>query len=308
MSELLDKESITESICGSNFTYLLENNLDFLPTEYKVLQNQGNVSFVKCMKMSINGKIGIYYLTGNLKPLSSLISNLDSNGFIKIVSSLISNVINAKSIGFLSCNNIDISFEKIFVDTSTLKVSLVYLPINKHFFPDYLSFETQLRSSLIKLINSVHNLSSNKAIQLANDLSNGMLTLEDVLQRLKDEFSVGIGTTNVSSNNSSALHSNNGLHIIALNAPQYFELFINKPQFVIGKKASAVDGCIPFNNMISRIHCRIDNYDNNYTIIDLGSANGTFVNKKRIETNRPYPIKDSDIIRLANSDFQVKIN
>lgn len=308
MSKLLDKESITESVCGSNFTYILENELDFLPTEYKVLQNQGNVSFVKCMKMRINGKIGIYYLSGNLKPLASLIPNLDSNGFIKIVSSLISNIISAKSIGFLSCNNIDISFEKIFVDTSTFKVSLVYLPMSKHFFLDYPAFETQLRASLIKLINSINNLSSNKTMQLANDLSNGMLKLEDVLQKLKGDFSVGTEAANAPSNIPRGLQGNSGLHIIALNAPQHFELFINKPQFVIGKKASAVDGCIPFNNMISRIHCRIDKYDNSFTITDLGSANGTFVNKKRIETNRPYPIKDSDIIRLANSDFQVKIN
>lgn len=44
-----------------------------------------------------------------------------------------------------------------------------------------------------------------------------------------------------------------------------------------------------------------------YTITDLQSANGTYVNKIRLQPNQPYPINNGDIIRLANSDFQVSI-
>jgi len=39
----------------------------------------------------------------------------------------------------------------------------------------------------------------------------------------------------------------------------------------------------------------------------LQSANGTYVNKIRLQPNKPCAINNGDIIRLANSDFQVVI-
>ena len=42
-------------------------------------------------------------------------------------------------------------------------------------------------------------------------------------------------------------------------------------------------------------------------ITDLQSANGTYVNKAKLQPNQSTPIKNGDVIRLANSDFQVSI-
>lgn len=86
------------------------------------------------------------------------------------------------------------------------------------------------------------------------------------------------------------------------------ELVVNKNEFLIGKKGSVVDGMISFNNMISRVHCKICKNGEQVTITDLESANGTFLNKVKLMPNQPYPIKNGDVIRLANSDFQVSIS
>ena len=67
------------------------------------------------------------------------------------------------------------------------------------------------------------------------------------------------------------------------------------------------DGVIDFNKMISRSHCRINKRGGQYTITDLQSANGTYVNKVKLQPNQPHPISNGDVIRLANSDFQVNI-
>ena len=92
-----------------------------------------------------------------------------------------------------------------------------------------------------------------------------------------------------------------------MGAPTRVEIDITKDSFVIGKNASSVDGVISFNKMISRVHCRIDCRKGNYTITDLQSANGTYVNRVRLQPNQPQPIKNGDVIRLANSDFQVSL-
>ena len=95
--------------------------------------------------------------------------------------------------------------------------------------------------------------------------------------------------------------------IVAVNTEEKAEVEITKDQFLIGKKPESVDGAVTFNKMISRVHCRIDRKDGQYTVMDLQSANGTYVNGVKLQPNVPFPLKDRDIVRLANSDFRFEI-
>ena len=56
------------------------------------------------------------------------------------------------------------------------------------------------------------------------------------------------------------------------------------------------------------MHCKVLCKQNRYYIEDLQSANGTYVNKVRLQPNIETEIKHGDIIRLANSNFQVVIS
>lgn len=303
MNSLIENNNITEMMCGSNFSYILNDNSTFLSTEYKVLQSQGNSCFVKCMKMLYNGKIQLYYMTKALKPFATMIPSLDQESFLTIVANLFADIIDVKHNGFLSCQNIDISFDKIYVDPTTYKVSLVYLPLSKRIYDDNSSFENEIRTGLIKLISGVSTLTSSKTMQLSADLSNGTLTMEDLFSRVKG----GKGVVPTPPDNREKIADSGSLRIIAMNAPSRVEIVVTKDEFVIGKKAELCDGVIDFNKMISRSHCKICRRGSQFTIVDLQSANGTFVNKLRLQPNQPHPIKNGDIIRLANSDFQVSI-
>lgn len=302
MNRLLENGHILEMACGTNFSYILRDNSAFLSTEYKVLQSQANSNFVKCMKMLYNGKIQLFYHTMNLKPFSSMIPALDADSFMIITANLISDIIDVKQNGFLSCQNIDVSFDKIFVDPSTYKVSLVYVPISKRAYDDDSTVENEIRTGLVKLISTVSAISSTKTIQFAADLSNGMLTMEDLRSRIKGHTpSTKKSETRTDKNNAGCV-----LRLVAMNAPTRVEIEVTKDSFVLGKNASSVDGVISFNRMISRVHCRIDRHGGKFTITDLQSANGTYVNRVKLQPNQPQPIKNGDVIRLANSDFQVK--
>ncbi|WP_426350417.1 FHA domain-containing protein [Alloiococcus sp. CFN-8] len=305
MNSLIEGGTLIEKPCGTNFAYVLADNSSFMSTEYKVLQNQGN-GFVKCMKMSYNGKTQLYYLTNGQKSLAGMLPNLDADGFLTIVGNLFSNIIDAKNNGFLSCENIDLAFEKIFVDPATFKVKLIYLPTRLRLFADYFAFENQLRTSLIKLINSIEGLSSPKTMELAVNLGSGTLSLEDIYSRVKSGVAMERGADRSRGQGSYSVNKST-MSIISMNAPIHVELEITKDKYVIGKNVSGVDGAITFNKAISRVHCQIDRHDGSYTITDLGSSNGTFVNKVRLAANRPHPLKNGDVIRLANSDFQVSI-
>ncbi len=300
MNALLENDYIAEMVCGSNFSYILSDNSAFLSTEYTVLQSQATGCFIKCMKMMYNGKVQMYYITKAMKPFSSMIPSLDADSFLTIVANLFSDIIEVEHNGFLSCQNIDISFDRVYVDPSTYKVSLVYLPLSKRIYDDPSSFENEVRTSLVKLISGVSNLSSAKTMQFSADLSNGTLSMEDLLNRIKG----GKGT---SSDDDGTPAGCNSLRMIAMNAPTRVEIVVTKDSFVIGKKAELCDGVVSFNKMISRSHCKITKNGTQYYITDLQSANGTFVNKVRLQPNHPYPIRNGDVVRLANSDFQVSM-
>ncbi len=91
-----------------------------------------------------------------------------------------------------------------------------------------------------------------------------------------------------------------------MNAPQRFEILIDKNEMLIGTKADAVNAVIPFNKMISRRHCKFIRHREGYCIMDVGSLNGTYINQKRIPPNQPFPIKRGDSVRLADSEFQIQ--
>jgi pSer/pThr/pTyr-binding forkhead associated (FHA) protein len=55
---------------------------------------------------------------------------------------------------------------------------------------------------------------------------------------------------------------------------------------------------------VSRMHVSIKVKDH-VTVTDLGSANGTRINGKRIAPHRPYPLKHGDILTLGKFKIQV---
>lgn len=301
MNTLVEKEYVKELLCGSNFSYILTDSGLFSATEYKVLQSQAGGCFVKCMRMLYNGQVQIYYLANQLKPFANLIPSLDPERFMSIVVNLFADILKVRSNGFLSCQKVDISFEHIYVNPITLNVSLVYVPVNRTIYSDQASFENEIRTGLIKLISGVSNLQSSATKQLSMDLSDGVLSMEDLYRRYKGGEDFRQSKEKPERPKAHATR----LFLTAMHAPTRVEIQITKDSFVLGKKVDKVDGVISFNDKISRVHCKIDRHGEGYTITDLQSANGTYVNGKRLQANQPYQISSGDVIRMANSDFQV---
>lgn len=313
MNNLVENNLITELECGYNISYILSENSSFLSTEYKVLQSQAGGVFVRCMKMLCNGKVQLYYMTGDRKPFASMIPSLNVDSFLTIVANLFGSIISVKNNGFLACQNIDISYERIYVDATTYKVSLVYLPVSHRMYDDYTSFENVLRSELVRLISSTPALRGPKTMQLSASLSNGMLSLEDLYIRLKGgkaraPIAPMGGSTGAAGSAGSSAAAPSRMRLIAMNAPSRVEVRVDKDQFVIGKKTAECDGVVSFNGKISRTHCQISRVNGRYTIMDLNSSNGTYVNHVRLAPHQPQPIQSGDVIRMANSDFQVIID
>jgi pSer/pThr/pTyr-binding forkhead associated (FHA) protein len=57
---------------------------------------------------------------------------------------------------------------------------------------------------------------------------------------------------------------------------------------------------------VSRKHAVIHHAGGDYTVEDMGSTNGTFVNKKKIQPHAPQTIKPGDEVRFGKLSLAVK--
>ena len=309
MNGLLQKGVVSELVGTPNVQYVLNDDSAFALTEFKVLKSQSK-HFIKCSKVKYNGKIKFIYFTAMSKSLRNMIPSLDSDTFLTIIANLLNCIIEIKNNGFLDCENLDLSFDKVFVNQNTLEISLIYLPVNNA-DKDLASFENEFRTEIIKLITSVPAFTGEKMARICGYLSNGTLSLNQVYKSICSEIK-GRSTSfesdfdrekDTGNSNKHVIFKQPSLHFYSLNAPVDINFNIDVPEFIIGKNPAQVNGVISFNKAISRVHC----YQNNsYFVTDLGSANGTYVNKSRLAAQHPQKIKSGDTIRLANSDFKIE--
>ena len=347
------QNKLSEVVGSNNIAYIINENNSFSMTGYKVMQNRNGSGLLKCAKLNYNGKIKLVYIVGDLKPLSHVSTRLGVNELNAVIFNLIQRALEIKSNGFFKAENLELDFDKIFVDTADNSVYFIYFPVSGGTTGKLTGFENEFRVALIKLFNSYPVFNAPQFQRLCSDLSNGSLPLEQILKKLHDNVQpnnydqrmmppnvsvppvtpVYPGPVNVQPQSYSAGYvqqdayanlQNNyrpndynqfnvasqpasmfqpTMTITAINTPVQTILSVNIPEYLIGKNPDMVNGAVTHNPAISRVHCKINFSGGRYYITDLGSANGTSVNQRRLEKQQTVELHSGDCIRLANSDF-----
>ncbi len=84
-------------------------------------------------------------------------------------------------------------------------------------------------------------------------------------------------------------------------------IVITKDVFKLGKEQHYADYCILDNSAVSRSHADIVKKDNEYYIVDNNSLNHTFVNGIQVVGQSTQPLKEGDVVTLANEEFTYKL-
>ncbi|WP_291630876.1 FHA domain-containing protein [Clostridium sp.] len=149
---------IKESRESTYISYTLNNENDFFDVGYKVLQNQGDSGFVKCNKITHNGKIKLLYDISKYKDLETLIHSASTENLINILIKLFKVVMDVKENGFIEYKNINTNLNTIFVDPNNLTIKMIYIPINIENGRNEKIFLEELRTNILDAINnSTHN-------------------------------------------------------------------------------------------------------------------------------------------------------
>ena len=79
-------------------------------------------------------------------------------------------------------------------------------------------------------------------------------------------------------------------------------------------KSSVTVGRAPDNMLslsrdlsVSRHHARVDQTVGGYTLSDLGSVDGTYVNDIKLSPHSPHPLVENDLIRVGSFEFRFKL-
>ena len=179
---------LSEVVGANNIAYILQDNNDFSVTGYKVMQNQNGSGLLKCAKLMYNGKIKLVYIVENYKPLSYVATRLGVTELNAVVFNLIQRAMEIKANGFFRAENLELNFDKIFVDVTDYSVHLIYFPISGGNTGKISGFENEFRVALINLFNSFPVFNAPQFQRLCSDLSNGSLPLEQVLKKLQDNI------------------------------------------------------------------------------------------------------------------------
>lgn len=302
MNSLLQDGLMTEIESLSNIAYILQDESFFVPTEYKVLRNSNIEQLVSCVKMLFNGKVELYYLTQDYKPLTSQIRRLNADDFLTVIGSYLSAVNVVQGNGFLSVRNIDASPEKIFIKQSENKAYLIYVPVKHHLYEDILSFERDFENGIVRLLSENNYLNSKKLQSFADKLRADNISIEGLLSLASECRSIPEVQKPVTEEPSAP--KKQVLRLVAMNTTQHFSLLVDKPEYTIGKKESN-DGIVTISNAVSRTHCKIITADGLFYVTDLQSANGTFVGGRVVPQSGATLLHHGDILKLADVDFRV---
>ncbi len=82
---------------------------------------------------------------------------------------------------------------------------------------------------------------------------------------------------------------------------------ITKPIFHIGREPSYADFVISDNSAVSSKHADILRMNEGFYIVDTNSTNHTYINGKMILPNQSTLLQSGDRIRLADEDFEFRM-
>ena len=185
MNESLQSK-LSEVVGANNISYILKDNKDFSVTGYKVMQNQSSSGLLRCAKIMYNGNIKLVYIVEGNKPLSYVATRLGVNELNAVIFNLIQRAMDIKANGFFRAENLELDFNKIFVDTSDYSVHLIYFPLSGGATGKISSFENEFRIALINLFNSFPVFNAPQFQRLCSDLANGSLPLDMIMKKLQD--------------------------------------------------------------------------------------------------------------------------
>lgn len=291
---------IIDDTAGPNIAYLLKEDDMLYDIGFRVIENQNDMGVLPGYKLRYNGKIKFIFFTEQFVSLKDIIFALEEQDILTVVNNLSNVVQKVIENGFLNIACVDARLERIWVDKEDLSVKLTYLPLNIEVKGNHKAeFEQSLSACLRRELLVFENRYSEKFLSI---IKNENFIFNNLLQSGKD-------VVNKCEREKASCNRDDEqfmVKYILVSAKGDISIPINKSEFIVGKSIEKADGVISNNSAISRVHCKFIYHNEKCFIEDMGSANGTFVEQRKIGAEERVEIHNGSSIRIANADFYIR--
>lgn len=295
MNYYVNKLLVSEALSPNTVGYILSDDNMLDQTKLRVMNDPQKNYFVQGARSRYNGKTKITYFVSGYGPLSEKIERMSPDNFISVTASIFNTIDEIIGTGFFKYPDIDTSLNRIFVDTSTLAVHMVCLPISyKYDDGGGQSVMRSLRTDLLRIMSENPRLKERQEIiRLKSIVANGELSEKDIY---KDICRMGAVPKS---------YKMPVLHCVNYPVP---DIVITKTPFVIGRSQANADGFVGADKMaVGRRHCEVISSGGEYCVVDKESKHGTRLNGVMLSPLKPYPMSDGDSLAVANLIFKVSM-
>lgn len=286
-------------------SYVLRDDM-FSKLEYKVLTSQENGDFLPLYLLRQNGRPQFWYTIPSLYySLEHKCAEMEPQILFHVIETLDRICTETEKNGFLKLEHLDLSLDRIFIETNSGKLQMIYLPLNTADGTTLLNKENIMRQLVKELLSHNINLKVSGRVQRLNrDLQNGIVTFTKIMENIRT------GAYDVNADN--AYFDDEGTFVVDSGKRRYPYLVlvenqipipITKADFLLGKNTEQVDGAIYNHNEVSRKHCRILSKLGKYYVKDVGSKNGTYLNQYMLRPYEEAEIHHGDCLRLGKCEL-----
>lgn len=295
MNYYVNKLLMSEALSPNSVGYILSDDNMLDQTKLRVMNDPQKNYFVQGARSRYNGKTKITYFVSGLRPLSEEIERMSPDTFVSVTASIFNIISEIIGTGFFKFPDIDTSLNRIFVETSTLMVHMVCLPISYKFDDGGgQSVMRALRSDILRIMSeNTRLMECPEILRLKAIVANGELNEKEIY---KEICRMG------------AAPKLNKMPVLRCMNYQVPDITVTKTPFVIGRSQTNADGFVGADKMaVGRMHCEVISNGGGYCIVDKDSKHGTRLNGVLLRPLTPYPLSDGDSLAVANLIFKVSM-
>ena len=283
----------------------------------KILKETYHANLIPTLEILKNGQTRLLYSTEGMTSLSDVSDKLSVSYRGMILRGLAQTLKMIEEQPFWKKEYLDVRKQYIFIDMANGTPGFILTPVESWVTDDKDSWIAKFEDVVKMLVSVKDTEMSEEFIELISKLERLSTAIEtketDVQQEARIFISYLIEGWAADDSVPECIDQNivqeNHIERVELRyngAYGSFGIYIGKDEFIIGKDPTC-DGVISINNTISRNHARIIIRPEGCYAEDLGSTNHTWLNGQLLSPGSPARLKEDDMLRFANMDFQVHI-
>lgn len=293
-----------------HIAYTFENGENISPLGNRVMNKINRDNIMNYSTITYNGRTKLLYNIEDLKPLASVIESLPEAEVIAYMKQFIDIIGTVYNNDFINIWAIDVNFVRLYYSSKSRLLKCIILPVNDDCdFHENMTWQQKYRNSLAMFCSQIFRTNPDKYAELfyvIMDMSKSEIELTQWFQKF--DFGVTRVGDVVSNTDNNIIETVSGVLFLEHSSEMGNLIFrITQKEFIIGKSANNAQGVINISSSVSRKHCVIRKMDGSYTLEDLGSSNGTFLNGFGLEAGNQYYINNGDMIQIADVVFNVRV-